>query len=249
MRALREAFLRASAGRPTILPRLVPLGDVDESEWDIASGERTALGLPPAIEPAQRDALLSRLVAAFADDRGHPVAQSAAQALQLARELGSLLDELAIEGVAFDRLADLVDGNFASHWQRTLRFLAIVGEAWPKVLAERGRIDGIDRRTRAIRAQAARWRERAAGDSGDRRRLDRLAAGDARAARRHRRAAAGHGRAARASIATWTSASWEKLDAIASAVRPARAAARRSGCARADVADWPGASAARRVAC
>ncbi|WP_421996884.1 double-strand break repair protein AddB [Reyranella sp.] len=159
VRALREAFLRASRGRPTILPRLLPLGDVDESEWDIASGEHAALGLPPAIDPAERDALLSRLVAAFTDDSGHPVAQSAAQALLLARELGGLLDELAIEGVAFDRLAQLVDGNFASHWQRTLKFLAIVGEAWPQVLAERGRIDAIDRRTRAIRAQAQRWRD------------------------------------------------------------------------------------------
>ena len=158
VRALREAFLRVSRGKPTILPRMAPLGDVDESEWEIASGDESALGLPPAIEPAERDALLAQLVAAFTDDRGHPIAQSAAQALLLARELARLLDELAIEGVAFDRLAGLVDGNFASHWQRTLKFLAIVGEHWPRVLAERGRIDAIDRRTQAIRLRAARWR-------------------------------------------------------------------------------------------
>src|SRR5260221_8191892 len=53
------------------------------------------------------------------------------RSLLLARELGRLLDELAIEGVSFDRLEGLVEGNFASHWQRTLKFLAIVGEAWP----------------------------------------------------------------------------------------------------------------------
>ena len=29
-RALREAFLRQSGGRPLLLPRLTPLGDVDE---------------------------------------------------------------------------------------------------------------------------------------------------------------------------------------------------------------------------
>jgi len=93
----------------------------------------------------------------FKDDEGHPIAQSAAQALKLARELGRLLDELAIEGVSFSQLEGLVEGNFASHWQRTLKFLAIVGEAWPQVLAERGQIDAIERRTQAIRAQAARW--------------------------------------------------------------------------------------------
>lgn len=159
VRALREAFLRAADGRPTILPCIAPLGDSDDSEWQVASGDGTALALPPAIDPAEREALLARLVAAFPDDQGHPIAQSAAQALKLARELGRLLDELAIEGVSFDQLEGLVEGNFASHWQRTLKFLAIVGEQWPRLLAERGQIDAIDRRTRALRAQAARWRE------------------------------------------------------------------------------------------
>ena len=172
VRALREAFLRAADGKPTILPRMAPLGDVDESEWEVASGDGSALALPPAIEPAERDALLAQLVAAFTD-RELPIAQSPAQALSLARELGRLLDELAIEGISFDRLEGLVEGNFASHWQRTLKFLAIVGEAWPRVLAERGQIDAIERRTQAIRAQAMRWREQppatpviAAGSTG-----------------------------------------------------------------------------------
>ena len=173
VRALREAFLRAADGTPTILPRMAPLGDVDDGEWEIASGDGDALTLPPAIEPAEREALLAQLVASFTDDQGHPIAQSAAQALKLARELGRLLDELAIEGVSFDRLEGLVEGNFASHWQRTLKFLAIVGEHWPQMLAARGRIDAIERRTLAIRNQARRWRERppqtqviAAGSTG-----------------------------------------------------------------------------------
>ena len=80
VRALREAFLRASDGKPTILPRMAPLGDVDDSEWDLSPGDDTALALPPAIDPTEREALLARLVAAFRDDQDHPIAQSAAQA-------------------------------------------------------------------------------------------------------------------------------------------------------------------------
>jgi ATP-dependent helicase/nuclease subunit B len=162
VRALREAFLRATAGKPTILPRMAPLGDLDESAFETPAGDVDALALPPAIDSAEREALLARLVAAFPDDSdagdGQPVAQTAAQALKLARELGSLLDELAIDGVPFEKLETLVDGNFAHHWRRTLRFLSIVGTAWPALLAERGQIDSVDRRTRSIRAQAERWR-------------------------------------------------------------------------------------------
>jgi ATP-dependent helicase/nuclease subunit B len=173
VRSLREAFLRASDGKPTLLPRLVPLGDVDDSDWTEVLGDGAALELPPAIDGAEREALLAQLVAAFKDDHGQPIAQTAAQALGLARELARLLDELAIDGVPFDKLEGLVEGNFASHWQHTLKFLAIVGTVWPAILAERGQIDALDRRTRSIRAQAARWRERppampviAAGSTG-----------------------------------------------------------------------------------
>jgi ATP-dependent helicase/nuclease subunit B len=159
VRALREAFLRASGGKPLLLPRLAPLGDVDDGAWEpMAGDDSSALALPPAIAPAEREALLARLVTAFTDEDGQRIAQSAAQALKLSRELARLIDELAIEGVSFDRLAGLVDSSFASHWQRTLKFLAIIGEHWPAILAERGQIDAIDRRTRSLRAQAERWR-------------------------------------------------------------------------------------------
>lgn len=173
VQAVSDAFLRASDGKPTILPRFAPLGDIEEGDWSELTDDAAALALPPAIDAAGREALLAELVRAFKDDQGQPIAQSAAQALALARELASLIDELAIDGVPFAKLEALVEGNFASHWRRTLEFLAIVGKAWPQVLAERNQLDPIARRTAAIRAQAARWRARppetpviAAGSTG-----------------------------------------------------------------------------------
>jgi ATP-dependent helicase/nuclease subunit B len=132
VRALREAFLRAADGKPTILPRMAPLGDLDEGEWETLSGDPSALEQLPAIDAVEREALLAQLVAAFPGDDGQPIAQTAAQALKLARELASLLDELAIDNVPFEKLETLVDGNFAHHWRRTLKFLSIVARHGPR---------------------------------------------------------------------------------------------------------------------
>lgn len=237
VRALREAFLRATGGKPTLLPQMAPLGDVDDGEWQLSSGDDGALTLPPAIDPAERDALLTQLVARFTDG-DQPVATSTAQALALARELGRLLDELAIEGVPFERLKGLVDGSFASHWQRTLEFLAIVGEAWPRVLAERGQVDAIERRTRAIRARAERWRREppatpviAAGSTGSQPATRELLAAIA---------ALPQGQVVLPGLDREMDArSWEALDET----HPQfglRELLKALDCDRADVAEWPG---------
>ena len=85
VRSLREAFLRASDGKPTLLPRLAPLGDLDDGAWDDLP-DGAALALPPAIDQAEREALLSELVLAFKGEDGQPIAQTAAQALKLVVE-------------------------------------------------------------------------------------------------------------------------------------------------------------------
>jgi len=55
-RALQEAFLRRSEGKPLLLPRLQPLGDIDADELLLAGGDEAAglseaedFDLPPAI--------------------------------------------------------------------------------------------------------------------------------------------------------------------------------------------------------
>ena len=154
-----------------------------------------------------------QLVAAFKDDQGHPIAQSAAQALKLARELGGLLDELAIEGVRVRQAGRPGRRQFrrATGGARSTSSPSSATH-WPAMLAERGQIDAIERRTQAIRAQAARWRRASAHDAGDRRRLDRLATRDARPAGRHRRSCRRAPSSCPASIARWTRRAGTKLD-------------------------------------
>src|SRR5947209_17207815 len=60
-RALAEAFLRRSDGRPLLLPRITAFGALDEAPLALAG----ALDLPPAIDAVQRLAALSRLILAM----------------------------------------------------------------------------------------------------------------------------------------------------------------------------------------
>ena len=64
-RALQEAFLRVSDGAPLLLPRLRPIGDVDEDELALHGdpiGLEDGMDLPPAISELRRRLLLSRLI-------------------------------------------------------------------------------------------------------------------------------------------------------------------------------------------
>src|SRR3546814_6658132 len=76
-RALQEAFLRQSGGRPLLLPRMMPIGDLDTDELTLASGiefggeigdlAADALDMAPAIPRLRRHLLLTRaILAAFA---------------------------------------------------------------------------------------------------------------------------------------------------------------------------------------
>ncbi len=167
VRALRDAFLRVGGGRPLLLPRIRPIGDVDADESEAGLADEAAPELAPAIDKVSRESLLARLVETahprIAATPGGPAspAPTPAQSLRLARELAALLDELQVEGVSFDRLDTLVPAEHAEHWQRTLTFLGILRGAWPALLAERGLLDPMARRGEALRALAARWTARA----------------------------------------------------------------------------------------
>jgi ATP-dependent helicase/nuclease subunit B len=159
-RALSEAFLRQSAGKALLLPRLVPVGDVDAEELGFLGEEGEGLSgfdIPPAVPALQRQLLLTKLVLAWGRARGSgPL--TAGQAAPLARELARFLDEVETEGSDFTRLAELAPAQFAEHWQQVLQFLAIVTEAWPRHLGEIGCLDPAARRNAVLRAQAEAWR-------------------------------------------------------------------------------------------
>jgi len=68
----REVFLDGAAADAALLPRIVPIGDIDEDEirlrrgWATGAAAADALDLPPALGGLTRRMLLARLVLAWA---------------------------------------------------------------------------------------------------------------------------------------------------------------------------------------
>jgi ATP-dependent helicase/nuclease subunit B len=165
-RLMRDAFLAAFDA--AILPRIIPIGDIDEDEIafaDAAAGDiaAEALALPEALGGLERRLLLTQLIRKWVQSpelhgaSGSPlVAQTAASACALADDLARLIDDMTMRGVSWDRLDELVPERFDVYWQLTLRFLHIAHKAWPGVLRERARIEPAERRDRLIKAEAAR---------------------------------------------------------------------------------------------
>jgi len=174
-KAMLEAFLEAGGNRAMLLPRIRPIGGVDEDESllrglaDNAPGSAEALDVPAAIDPVERHLALTSLVmrwnearfarTATADDRDlvrPAVRQTPAEASGLARGLAQLMDQIETEGADLSSLADLAPEEFTEHWRLTLDFLRIMAEAWPEVLAARGQISAAEHRNRLLALEAER---------------------------------------------------------------------------------------------
>jgi ATP-dependent helicase/nuclease subunit B len=211
-RALAGELARA-IGRPSIvLPRILPLGALEETETSLLfdeEGPSTELQLPQAAGEIERRMQLAGLILEWARALSHAivsvsehgkhafdtresflVASTPADAWHLSGELAKLIDELIIEDVAWKRLDPLVLPEFDLYWRITLDFLNVAVEQWPRILAERGRVDKARRQVALIEVQSRRLQEDgmtrpviAIGSTGSNRATARLLTAIARAPR------------------------------------------------------------------
>ena len=134
---VKNAFLKRSLQKPILVPKLLPLYDLDNLAEDI----------PPALPKLSRTLLLQKLCAA------KPNMATPEQALKVAISLGQVLDEFYQFETPTENLSELVQNPiFAEHWNETVVFLDIITKEWPKILAEKDLIDEADRRIRLIDA-------------------------------------------------------------------------------------------------
>lgn len=184
-RVLRANFAARAPNGSAILPSVKPLGEVDENEGVFDGVAQDDLTLDPPIPATDRLLHLATLVRAWKRRLPAHVAArfgeevvvpaSAADAVWLAHDVASLIDEIITEGSDFSRLPGLVPEGLAGWWQITLEFLTIVTEHWPQFLAARGQTDPATHGDRLLRLEAERLRRSppagpviAAGSTGSR---------------------------------------------------------------------------------
>lgn len=159
-KSLADAFVRQQGMQPTLLPQMMPIGDVEEDELILSGTEiETAWSdLSPAIGRNERLMLFIKIIMAKPKEFGLEK-MSLNQACFLAQELANLIDVVNNEGLDFANLTNLVPEEYSAHWQETLKFLSIITEYWPQILNERGWADPSLRKNQLLEMQAEIWRK------------------------------------------------------------------------------------------
>ncbi|WP_185984037.1 double-strand break repair protein AddB [Aureimonas mangrovi] len=167
--SLTAAFAHAIGGEAAILPRIRPLSERDEADAFTGAPDGAA-ALTRTVDPLRRRLELARLVrfwksrveagaASALAGREIVLPASAADALWLAGDLGTLLDEAGDEEIDLSALAKLdVEDRLAEWWQLTLAFLAILTQEWPRHLEETGFTEAAAARNLWAREAAGRYR-------------------------------------------------------------------------------------------
>lgn len=150
-RTFGDAFAR-QARNALLLPSFRALGDVDDDDAAFAIGADD-LTLPPAIAPLRRTLLLATLIRKWQDGMGF------AQSTALGDALAAVMDETETQGADLKKLDAMMTGALATHWNAVRKFLTLIDDAWPAILAAEGAINPAARRNMALAALAKRLRD------------------------------------------------------------------------------------------
>lgn len=167
MRLSREIFLDVMGTDAVMLPRILPLGEIDEDELAFAQfasqDPAASLDLPPVLRDRERRLTLAKVVAAWAKtmkpinaNDAPLVVSGPASALALADDLARLMDDMTTRGLNWDALDTLVPEEHDRYWACTLEFLKIARSVWPDHLKERGVLEAAARRDLLIEAEGRR---------------------------------------------------------------------------------------------
>ncbi len=159
-RLFAEALLAEAGGDALLLPRILPLGDVDEDALAFSEDAPT-LAAPLAVSPVHRRLVLARLVGAWRDslaagDGRAAVAAGPAATFALADALARLFDDLTTAAVPPARLDALGPEEHDDYFRLSLDFVRIARAGFADYLAAAGCVEPAVRRDALVLAEARR---------------------------------------------------------------------------------------------
>ncbi len=166
-RAFAEALRTELGGGAILLPKIVPLGDVDEDALAF-SEDASPLAAPHGIAPVHRRIILANLIGrwrdALAEGEGRAaVAAGPAATFALADALAHLFDDFTTAGVDLAALKAIVPEEHDCYFEVSLEFVRLVRRHFSAYLAEAGLVEPAVRRDALVAAEAARLTSLGAG--------------------------------------------------------------------------------------
>jgi len=166
---IHSSMQELTGRQATVLPKIRTLGDTEEEEglpgyYPAHTIDVDTLGIGRVTDPVERRLTLAVLARkwitaisghqlALLDGEAIALPSSASDAIRVANDLAEFMDQVETEEIDWTAFAGIVpeDENYAQWWQLTHRFLSIIMDDWPNIIAEKGEIGPSAHRTELAR--------------------------------------------------------------------------------------------------
>jgi ATP-dependent helicase/nuclease subunit B len=155
--ALAAALKKQSSAKALLLPRIKPIGDLDEDFLQLENAVEKPVPQSPLAQLLQ----LLNLVDQWAKENPQiklatEIAGSAMQRLNLAKSLQDLLITVETNECTFEKLGDAYNVDLSDHRSSILSLLDLVKYRLPTLNHQQGQVSAITYRNRILRLEAAR---------------------------------------------------------------------------------------------
>jgi ATP-dependent helicase/nuclease subunit B len=153
-RELTTILTKISGKNAIVLPRIKPIGDLDEDRLDDIMGD-----LPQAISPIAQIFILLDLLSDWAKENpnvklAQEIATSPTQSFSLALSLQQLVNQIETEETNFERLSDVYQEDLSEHRNAILSLLGLLKTSLPQRLHMEQKFGPAERRSRVIKLES-----------------------------------------------------------------------------------------------
>ena len=157
-RQLGLILLKQSGKKAIRLPRIRPIGDLEEDQLAEAEFETA---LPKAMSKSGQFFALFSLLRRWSEENplialANEIANSPAQSISLANSLLKLVQQFETEEMTLKNLSEVYESDLSEHRNAILSLLELIKTALPKILIDENLLGPSERRNRLIRLEAQR---------------------------------------------------------------------------------------------